>query len=150
MLNNRIKWRLVFAAVSTLISATAAANAQQRPSDTTLARSSAAYAEIVLRRTEFEAELESLILEYTEEFPKVKELRQGIILLNREADRLLAVKPEGTGKLTLALGKLMTRKVDAELDLWRLQQSYADGHPDVKRSKRKVEIYEKAIKEILG
>ena len=44
----------------------------------------------------------------------------------------------------------MVRKVEAEVDLWRLQQSYADGHPDVKRAKRRLEIFEKAIKEILG
>lgn len=113
-------------------------------------RSSPAFAEILLRRTEFEAEVESLILEYTDEFPKVKELRQGILLLNKESDRLFKVKPEKADSLTLALGKLMVRKVEAEVDLWRLQQSYADGHPDVKRARRKLEIFEKAIKEILG
>jgi len=113
-------------------------------------RSSPAFAEILLRRTEFEAEVESLILEYTDEFPKVKELRQGILLLNKESDRLFKVKPEKAESLTLALGKLMVRKVEAEVDLWRLQQSYADGHPDVKRARRKLEIFEKAIKEILG
>lgn len=113
-------------------------------------RSSPAFAEILLRRTEFEAEVESLILEYTDEFPKVKELRQGILMLNRESDRLFKVKPEKAESLTLALGKLMVRKVEAEVDLWRLQQSYADGHPDVKRARRKLEIFEKAIREILG
>ena len=100
-------------------------------------RSSPAFAEILLRRTEMEAEVESLVLEYTDEFPKVKELRQGILLLNKESDRLFKVTPEKADSLTLALG-------------WRLQQSYADGHPDVKRAKRRLEIFEKAIKEILG
>ena len=70
-------------------------------------------------------------------------------MLNRESDRLFKVKPEKAESLTLALGKLMVRKVEAEVDLWRLQQSYADGHPDVKRARRKLEIFEKAIKEIL-
>lgn len=113
-------------------------------------RSSPAFAEILLRRTEMEAEVESLVLEYTDEFPKVKELRQGILLLNKESDRLFKVTPEKADSLTLALGKLMVRKVEAEVDLWRPQQSYADGHPDVKRAKRRLEIFEKAIKEILG
>jgi hypothetical protein len=44
----------------------------------------------------------------------------------------------------------MVRKVESEIDLWKLQQSYADGHPDVRRAKKRVEIFEKAIKEILG
>ena len=42
------------------------------------------------------------------------------------------------------------RKVEAEIELWKVQQDYADNHPDVRRAKKKVEIYEKAIKEILG
>ncbi len=44
----------------------------------------------------------------------------------------------------------MVRKVDAEVELWRLQQALADNHPDVKKAKKKVEIFEAAIKEILG
>jgi hypothetical protein len=42
------------------------------------------------------------------------------------------------------------RKVDAEIELWKVSQDYADAHPDVKRARKKVEIFEKAIKEILG
>lgn len=116
----------------------------------TLPRSSPAYAEILLRKTDFEAELESLVLEYTEEFPKVLELRFSVALLQKETERLLAVKPGEASKLTLALGKLIVRRVELETDLWKLQKNYKDEHPEVKRAKRKVEIYSKAINEILG
>lgn len=112
--------------------------------------SSPAYAEILLRQTELESELESLILDYTEDYPKIKENRQALEALRRELVRIAVVKPADSSKLTLALGKLVVRKVDIELDLWRLSQNYADNHPEVKRAKRKVEIFEKAIKEILG
>jgi hypothetical protein len=61
----------------------------------------------------------------------------------------LTTVPTESEKLTFSLGKIMVRKVDAEVDLWRLQQSLADSHPDVKRAKRKVEVFETAIKEIL-
>lgn len=110
-------------------------------------RSSPAYAELLLRRTELEAELEALIVDYTEEFPKVKEIRQTLAYLKRESDRLAAVKPADSSKLTLALGKLIVRKVELETDLWGLMKTYNEGHPEVKRAKRKVEIYEAAIKE---
>jgi hypothetical protein len=113
-------------------------------------RSSPAWAEIVLRRTELESDLESMILEYTEDYPKVKEGRYELELLNKYAAGLMLVKPAESSKLTLALGKLLVKKADLETDLWRLQQAYADGHPDVKRAKRKLEIYDKAVKEILG
>jgi len=113
-------------------------------------RSSPAYAELLLKRTELSASLESLILEYTEEFPKVKEDRFVLTLIDRETDRLSKMKPPDMQKLTLALGKLIVRKIELETELWNLQKNYKDEHPDVKRSKRKVEIYESAIGEILN
>lgn len=113
-------------------------------------RSSPAFSEVILRRAELEAELESLLLDFTEEYPKIKAARYGLSQLQKQIDLLLAVKAADAGKLTLALGKLMVKKVELETDLWSLQQNLADGHPDVKRARRKVEIFEKAIKDILG
>jgi hypothetical protein len=113
-------------------------------------RASAAYAEILLRRTELESELESLVLEYTEEYPKVKEIRVVLGLLDRDAARIEKVKLEDVGKLTVALGKLMLRKVELEGELWKLQQTYKDEHPEVKRAKRRVEIFENAVGQMLN
>lgn len=113
-------------------------------------KSSPAYAELLLRKTELSAELESLILEYTDEFPKVRESRYAIALLDRDLIRISTLKPTEAGKLTLALGKLMLRRIELETELGILLRSYKDEHPDVKRLKKKVEIYEAAIKEILG
>lgn len=116
---------------------------------TSVQRSTPAYAEVLLRRTELGAELESLLVEYTEDYPKVAEIRFTLITLQKEGERILAVKSAESAKLTLALGKLMVRKSELETDFWRLLKTYKDEHPDVKRAKRKVEIYESAIKEIL-
>jgi uncharacterized protein involved in exopolysaccharide biosynthesis len=113
-------------------------------------KSSPAYAELLLRKTELSAELESLILEYTEEYPKVRESRYAIALLDRDLTRIATIKPTDSGKLTLALGKLMLRRVELETDLGMLLRTFKDEHPDVKRLKKKIEIYEAAIKEILG
>jgi hypothetical protein len=113
-------------------------------------KSSPAYAELQLRRTELLSDLESLLLEYTEDFPKIKEIRNTVTLIDRDIARISKVKPSDASKLTLALGKLMVRRIELESDLWNLQKSYQDGHPDVKRAKRKVEIYETAISDILN
>lgn len=112
-------------------------------------KNSPAYAEVLLRRTEQTAELEDLLIEYTEEFPKVKQLRAELVLLNKEMNRILSVNPSEASKLTLALGKLILRKVDLELDYANLQKIYTDDRADVKQAKRKVEIFEAAIQEIL-
>jgi hypothetical protein len=111
---------------------------------------SPAFAELLLKKTEAQSTLESLILEYTEEYPKVKELRFVLGLLDRDIARIAKVKAPDSGKLTLALGKLMVRRIELETDMWNLQRSYKDEHPDVKRARRKVEIYETAISEILN
>ena len=113
-------------------------------------RSSPAYAEILLKRTEVQAALESLLLDYTEDYPKVQELRHTLALVQKESGRLAAVKGPDASRLTLALGKLMIKKIELETDLWLLEINYKADHPDVKRAKRRVEIYDTAIREILG
>jgi hypothetical protein len=112
-------------------------------------KSSPAYAEVLLRKTELEADLEDLVVEYTDEYPKVKEARYELGLLKKELERLAAVSPADAGKLTLALGKLIVRKVELDTNLYFLLQQYNEEHPDVKRARRKSATFEKAIKEIL-
>lgn len=113
-------------------------------------KSSPAYAEILLKKTELAAELEGLLVEYTEEYPKVKELRYESGLLQKELDRLLlTVNPADASKLSAALGKLIVRKCELDTDLWSLLLQFNAEHPDVKRAKRKSEIFAAAINEIL-
>ena len=114
------------------------------------ARFSPAYAEILLLKTEREAELESLLIDYTDEYPKVKEARFQLTVIQKDMERILAVKPAEVSRLTLALGKLMVRRVEIETDVWALRIKYSDDHPDVKRARRKLEIFEAAIRDILG
>lgn len=113
-------------------------------------RSSPAYAEVLLRNTELQAELESLLVDYTEDYPRIKDIRTELGALKAETARLIAVKPGDAGKLTLALGRLIVRKVEFAAALARLREQYKDEHPDVKRAQKKVEIFEAAIKDILG
>jgi len=115
-----------------------------------LIRSSPAYSEVLLRKTELEADVESLLMDYTEDFPKIQEDKYALTVIGVEMSKLLAIKPGEASKLTLALGKLMVRKVEVETELWRLRKQYKDDHPEVKRAKKKAEIFERAVNEILG
>ena len=112
-------------------------------------RLSPAYAEILLRKTEREAELEEFLLDYTDEFPKVLEIKFELELLQKQTDKFLTVSAADAPKLSLALGKLLVRKTELEVELWGLLKKYNAEHPEVKRAKRKIEIFEKAINEIL-
>ena len=116
---------------------------------TATVKASPAYAEVLLRKTERQAALEEFLLDYTEEFPKVKEIRYELSLIEKEFKKILVVPAAEAGKLSLALGKLMVRKIEIETDLWNLRQQYNDDHPEVKRARRKTEVFDKAIKEII-
>ena len=153
----RIKDHLIAAVLLAVCASAAHAqkNAAVRTTPTPVAdsqsvRSSPAYADLLLQKTDLQATLDSLLIDYTEQYPKVKELRSQLGFLQKEMDRLLAVKPEDAGRLSDALGKLMLRKVELESDLETLRAQYNDDHPEVKRLRRKIETYEASIREILG
>lgn len=149
-LQKTVLFALLFLFSSLVCSAQTGGRTAQIPTkNVQVIKSSPAYAEVLLRKTEQTAELEDLLVEYTEEYPKVQQLRAELALLNKEMNRILAVNPSEASKLTLALGKLILRKVDLELDYEKVQKQYTDDNSDVKQAKRKVEIFEAAIKEIL-
>lgn len=114
-----------------------------------LVRSTPAFAELILRRTEIQSELEELLISYTEEFPKVSDARYELAVLQKDLDKMLKMKPDETGKLTLALGKLLVRRAHIETEFQNLKNRFSEDHPQTKRAKRKLEIFEKSIGEIM-
>jgi len=124
-------------------------SAQQKSSEPGPIRSSPAYAEILLRKTELQADLEALTPDYTEESNKIIDLRSEIASLDKSLERVFSIRPSETDKLTLALGKLIVQKAVLETELARLLRSYNKDHKDVKRAARRVEIFDAAIREIL-
>ncbi|MFM9903337.1 MAG: hypothetical protein ACKVQJ_02065 [Pyrinomonadaceae bacterium] len=123
---------------------------QQVPAnETKQIKSSPAFAEILLRKTELLADLEAVLADYTESSPKIMDLRFEIASLDRSLEKIFAVKPADAGKLTLALGKLIVRRASLDGERERLTRSYSKDHPEVKRARRRVEVFDLAIKEIL-
>ncbi len=112
-------------------------------------RSSPAYAEVLLRKTELQADLEAFLADYTEQNPKIIDLRAELAAIASALEKIYGVKPSETGKLTLALGKMIVKRAALETDVARLTRSYNKDHPEVRRAKRRVEIFDAAINEIL-
>lgn len=110
-------------------------------------KSSAAYAELLLRKTELDSEMESLLITYTAEFPKVKESKYELELIQKDLEKILT--QTDASKLTLALGKMLVKRITFKTDLWILQSRLGAEHPDVKRAQRKVLTFDNAIKEIM-
>ena len=112
-------------------------------------KSSPAYSALILKRTLVKADLEEMLVAYTEDFPKVVDARHEIDLLNFELSRLLETKVTDSCKLSESLGQLMLKKTEVEMELWNLKKKYNEDHPQVVRIKRKLTTYEKGIVEVL-
>lgn len=113
-------------------------------------KSSPAFAELLLRQTEVESELEEMLTSYTEEYPKIKDFRYELGVLQKSLDRISSVNPAEANKLTWALGKLLVRKARVETDYWLLKNRFDEKHPETMRAKQKLEIFERAIDKIMN
>ena len=112
-------------------------------------RSSPAYAEILLRKTELQADLEAVVGAYTEANPRIVDMRFELSSLDKMLEKVFGVRPSETGKLTLALGKLIVKKAALDTEVARLLRTYTKENVEVKRASRRAEIFDEAIKEIL-
>ncbi len=112
-------------------------------------RSSAAYAEVLLRKTEVKAELESIAPDYSENSSRIVDLRSELEILERAVARVAAVRIADSAKLTVALGKLLVKKAAIDAELARLSKNYKAEHPEVKRATIRSDIFEAAIREVL-
>jgi hypothetical protein len=97
-----------------------------------------------------QAELEAVRADYTDANPKIIDMRFELTVLDKALEKVYAVKPTETGKLTLALGKMLVKRASLETDVTRLLRNYTNDNTEVKRARRRVEIFDSAIKEILA
>jgi uncharacterized protein involved in exopolysaccharide biosynthesis len=121
--------------------------APQTPQGST--KSSAAYGELVLRKVEVEAECKEMLVDYTEEHPKVKIKKAEIDNLNAEMDKIAAMDTSLIPKLTATVGKLILKKIDLQTEVNKLLLQYSEDHDLVKRAKQKVAVMEEEIQKVL-
>ena len=112
-------------------------------------RATPAYAEVVLRRVELQSELEELLVAYTREFPRVQEKEFELGLIRSEIVRFAKMRPAEAPKMTLALGKLIVRRATLATDFMVKSKKYGAEHPAVKKAKKRTDIFDEAINELL-
>lgn len=141
----------IFIAISIIFAAGVYSFAQNSaPADTPLSiKSSPAYAEILLRKTELQADIDAFGADYTEASAKMIELRAELASIDRSLEKVFTVRPSETGRLTQGLGKLIVKKAALDADLDRLLRRYSKEHPETRRAQRRVDRFEAAIAEIL-
>jgi len=112
-------------------------------------KASPAFAEVLLRKTDLAAEAEAIGADHTDESPKMLDLRYEIAGLDRYLAKMLALAPTDTARLTIALGKLIVKRMSLDAELSRLSRTLNSAHPDYKRAQKRVAVFDAAIKEIL-
>ncbi|GEM_PF-1787353 len=112
-------------------------------------KSSPAYIELTLRKVEVEAELKEILVDYTEAHPKAKNKQAEISSLNREMERIASMNASMIPRMTATFGKLILRKVELEAEINTMLLQYEESHPQIKKTKDKLEIIEQEIQKIL-
>ena len=108
-----------------------------------------AYAEVFAQKVEAEAELKVLIIDMTDDAPQVREKKLRRDSLQREIEWLEKLPAASHSKMTLALGKIIVRKVQAEVDQKMLAENYADEHPLIKKARARLAVYKDEIDKLL-
>jgi hypothetical protein len=108
-----------------------------------------AYAELIMKRTETAAELEVLLADYTEESQEVREKRLNLQILDAALKRLETVTLEQYQALTPAVGKMLAGKMEAEAELKILSEMYTEEHPAVKKARIRFKVFEAELKRLL-
>lgn len=119
------------------------------PQYTQEVKSSATFAEIIFRQAELQSDLGELLVAYTDEYPKVRQTKYELEILNNDLNNISKLKGVEANILTQALGKLLVRRAEISTDFWVNKEQYDETHPNFKKAKRKLDIYNEAIKKIL-
>jgi hypothetical protein len=112
-------------------------------------KSSPAYIELTLHQADIDAELLDLAVDYTDEYPKVKRLKLEAQFVQADLGNMLKLNAAALPKLTESFAKLVLKKVAMQVDLAELKVDHKDDYPDVQRAQKRVQIYEKAIRDLL-
>lgn len=140
-----MKTKLLFATIAIITFSTFVC-AQKFSQDV---KSSATFAEIILRQADLESDLGELLVNYTNEHPKVQETQYELKILKNDLSYIAKFKGTQTNFLTEALGKLLVRRAQISTDYWVMQNRFSDEHPNTKKAKRKLVVFNNAIKKIL-
>lgn len=108
-----------------------------------------AYAEVFAQKVEAEAELKVLMIDMTDDAPQVREKKLRRDFLQREIEWLEKLPAALHPKMTLALGKIIVRKVQAEVDQKMFAENYADEHPLIKKARARFAVYKDEIDKLL-
>lgn len=112
-------------------------------------RTTPAYATLIQRKVKVQAQLESLLEEYSSEWPQAKTFQFELASLKIEMKKMLEVPDEKVSKLTSGYGTLILRRVSLDAEIQSLLLQYEPTYPGLKEKQRELELLDKETQKIM-
>jgi len=112
-------------------------------------KTSEAYSLLIQRKAKLQAELETLLREYSGEWPRAKQLQFELDTLKSEMKKMAAVDQSKVSKLTAGYGGLILRKVSLSGEIDTLLREEGSEWPTTKERQRELELLDKEIQKLM-
>ena len=112
-------------------------------------KTSEAYSLLVQRKVKLQAELETLLREYSGEWPPAKQLQFEFDALKAELKKMAEVDQSKVSKLTPGYGRLILRKVALSGEIDTLLREQSSEWPASKEKQRELELLDQEIQKIM-
>lgn len=108
-----------------------------------------AYSQLIQRKVEVQAALETLLSEYDSTWPAAKRLEFELGALKSEMKKMAEVEESKVIKLTPGYGGLVLRRVSLATDIHILLEDEGPEWPTTKQKQRELELLDKEIEKVM-
>ena len=140
---------LAFFPAATLAQKPAATLAQKASEPEQNPRTTQAYCMLIQEKVKLQAELESLLIEYSSDWPKSKMLQFKLDTLKSEMKKMAEVEESKVIKLTAGYGSLVLRRIVLATDAHVLLEEEEQEWPTFKQKQRELELLDKEIQKLM-
>jgi len=140
---------LAFFPAATLAQKPAATLAQKASEPEQNPRTTQAYCMLIQEKVKLQAELESLVSEYSSDWPKSKRVQFELDTLKSEMKKMAEVEESKVIKLTAGYGSLVLRRIVLATDAHVLLEEEGPEWPTFKQKQRELELLDKEIQKLM-
>ena len=108
-----------------------------------------AYSMLIQEKVKLQAELESLLIEYSSDWPKSKMLQFKLDTLKSEMKKMAEVEESKVIKLTSGFGSLVLRRITLATEVHVLLEEQGSEWPTFKLKQRELELLDKEIEKLM-
>ena len=140
---------LAFFPAATLAQKPAATLAQKASEPEQNPRTTQAYCMLIQEKVKLQAELESLVREYSSDWPKSKRVQFELDTLESEMKKMAEIEESKVIKLTAGYGSLVLRRIALATDAHVLLEEEGPEWPTLKQKQRELELLDKEIQKLM-